>query len=588
MSWAESAYVVETLKQWLADGTGSGIPCNPCTSVSIGTGPNDVTLGWYNGEDLAVGEGAMRQVLARSFGVTIVAREGRPPRNVRDGQIVYQDPMDPDLKFLEDYPTGATGILFTTVKAPAKDKIVYYGVFARTDHGVLNYDTSQVVGMITPGGLYGFRQIYHEPGTRNIRSLHGCTQYKPVRGIQPLAGWGDGPTLGNWERDEWFNQIKPYMVNRQGRADYALNPVDPTLRKSGGASDAKNPNYNGGCFVWIPKVYVRERYNVALDYQRHRIFEMTPNATVGMRQTYATGGLDFVNPCFFNKEGKEVEGLWLAMYPFTNTPSGSIASGASVVRGKNPADIMQMQGWTAYDSNVVAFYGGTFMRLMRDLSYMVAQTTDIQAAFGFGYCQRPADFMSAVNPVFSNNASPGFYGKTGYDYPVQAFYTNAIASHDYWMMDPYTVLDRSVRKIMGSPNWSYSPTGDGYRELASKVNVPPVPGWSESMDQLTEVNPLVVGPGGIVMDSAYKPALGEYSVKAGEGSTKQAWGSSDYVYYDAPYNERYLMPRRGGCAKLHWESGPGAISWYPTTGRDDWQTTALVLIPPVGYKPPNH
>ena len=195
MSWAESAYVVETLKQWLSDGTGSGIPCNPCSVVGIATGENDVTIRWYNGQDLDIGEGALRQVLARSFGVTIVAREGRPPRNVRDGKIVYQDPMDPDLTFLEDYPTGDTGVLYTTVPSLVKNKLVYYGVFARTDHGVLNYDTSQIVGMITPGGLYGFRQMYHEPLVYNIKPLHGCTQYKPVRGLQPGASWGEGPTL---------------------------------------------------------------------------------------------------------------------------------------------------------------------------------------------------------------------------------------------------------------------------------------------------------------------------------------------------------------------------------------------------------
>lgn len=583
MSWAESAYVVETLKQWLSDGTGSGIPCNPCSVVGIATGENDVTIRWYNGQDLDIGEGALRQVLARSFGVTIVAREGRPPRNVRDGKIVYQDPMDPDLTFLEDYPTGDTGVLYTTVPSLAKNKLVYYGVFARTDHGVLNYDTSQIVGMITPGGLYGFRQMYHEPLVYNIKPLHGCTQYKPVRGLQPGASWGEGPTLGGWEYDDWFSQIKPYVVNRHGRADYALDKRDPTVRLSGGGSDATNPNYSGGCFVWIPKVYVRERYNFALDFQRHRIFEMTTNAVVGKTQSASKNSGEFVNPCFFNKNGKEVEGLWLAMYPFSDSLSGSDASGGRIVWGKNPADIMEMRGWKAYDQDVVAFYGGTFMRLMRDLSYMVAQTAEIQSAFGYGYCERPADFEPVTKPIRSSERSPGFYGTLGYDSPVQAFYSSVIASHDYWMMDPYTVLDRDRRRIVGSPNWSYSPTGEGYRELAKDVQVPPVPGWSESMDQLAEKNPHMVGT--IEMESFYKPALGEYSVKAGEGSEKWAKGSGDYVYYDAPYNEKFLMPRRGGCGKLLWESGPGCISWYPTTGRDGWQTAALVLIPPVGYKP---
>lgn len=572
MSWAESAYIVETLKRWLSDGTGSGVPCNPCTNVAAKNGGQDkIVLTWYNGQDLTVGTGDLEQVIARSFGVTIVAREERPPRNVRDGVVLYQDPMDPMLTYLDDYPKGSEGPLRAIVTAPSQNKVVYYGVFARTDHGVLNYDTSQVVGMISPGGMYGFRQMYHEPLTYNVKPLHGAAAFKPVRGLQPGASWGTGPTLGGWEQDPWFKEIKPYMVNRHGRADYALDPVDPTRRLSGGGSDATNPNYSGGCFVWIPKVYVREYLTNAAEYRRGRIFEMTPNATLGKAtgKTYT----NFVNPCFFNKNGQEVEGLWLAMYPFSDSLSGSSASDGRIIWGKNASDIMEMQGWKAYDSDVVAFYGGAFMRLMRDLSYMVAQTTEIQSAFGFGYCNRTADFEPVSSVTRSNPASPGFYGTLGYDKPVQAFYSNVIASHDYWTIDPYTILDTQSNTLMVCDNWKYRADGTGYRWTERKWYGNILEGWSEGMRPLYAET-----------SDKYWEYLSEYWVQVGDGAEQWAKGSGDYVYNNAG-SARYIMPRRGGCGKLLWESGPGCISWYPVDGRDGWQTAALVLIPPVGYKP---
>ena len=90
MSWAESAYVVETLKRWLSDGTGSGVPCNPCTNVAAKNGGQDkIVLTWYNGQDLTVGTGDLEQVIARSFGVTIVAREEIGRASCRERVCLY-------------------------------------------------------------------------------------------------------------------------------------------------------------------------------------------------------------------------------------------------------------------------------------------------------------------------------------------------------------------------------------------------------------------------------------------------------------------------------------------------------------------
>lgn len=291
----------------------------------------------------------------------------------------------------------------------------YIRLFPISDHNVVSYDKRFVQTVETQSlQIMSFHQDFNDVNPETTITYTGSnSNYIPVNNN---ASFGN-ITNGTWNNWSWLQKIKPCMIRHNGEFDYELDPTDYTKKKDGSPSDISNSSYQGGAFVWFPKLYMKEVY--AEDgSSRDVYFTDNPNDETTR---------DFKPVGFTMSDGTVVNGLWIPMfYPGDNW---EIKANASIRNDRGTgyfvADDLTFSSVRSVWSRGI-YFGFPLTNVLRDLLYMLYRSTNIQAHTANGS-------TAGVNKIIN---SSGMFEATLDGY-VKLFHTIIIGSHLAYILDPY-------------------------------------------------------------------------------------------------------------------------------------------------------
>lgn len=424
---------------------------------------------------------------------------------------------------VNDIQKSGTKIAEITVNGVPKD--IYAPYFAEDFYGFIEHedilDPSQRIEYI------GINRNYTTPYTPNLT---------------------DGSyNLGSWTGWAWLDKVKPYMVNSDGTKDYALSETDYNYKADGETpSDIANTSYDGGAFVWIPKIWKQE-YMVGHD--RYVKFSLTEKA-------------DY-EPVGFVYGSDELEGLWIPMF------YGSISgSKMMTLSGLQPdyskTTDQQYTAITAF-SNRAGFYGGPIVNTINDILIMLAKTTDLQLAYGFGNMSG-YDATDTYKGVLPNAVISGgmFYGTNNSKQLNKIFHSIVLGSYQQWQRDPYTLLVSGRYKV--SKNYVYDLTGTTYFDTGIDL------ARIDKQDESQNTGPFYPHLTKVI------PGFGNVPVQPYNGST--VLGLCDVMYQDVTSTR--VGFRFGACSSGR-NDGPRALLLRNVAGTASWHIgSSVILFPPVG------
>ena len=424
---------------------------------------------------------------------------------------------------VNDIQKSGTKIAEITVNGVPKD--IYAPYFAEDFYGFIEHedilDPTQRIEYI------GINRNYTTPYTPNLT---------------------DGSyNLGSWTGWAWLDKVKPYMVNSDGTKDYALSETDYNYKADGETpSDIANTSYDGGAFVWIPKIWKQE-YMVGHD--RYVKFSLTEKA-------------DY-EPVGFVYGSDELEGLWIPMFYGAISDSKMMSlSGLQPDYSKTTAQ--QYTAITAF-SNRAGFYGGPIVNTINDILIMLAKTTDLQLAYGFGNMSG-YDASDTYKGVLPNAVVSGgmFYGTNNSKQLNKIFHSIVLGSYQQWQRDPYILLVSGRYKV--SKNYTYDLTGATYFDTGIDL------ARIDKQDESQNTGPFYPHLTNVI------PGFGDVPVQPYNGST--ALGLCDVMYQEVTITRVGL--RFGYCSNGR-AGGPRALDLFNGAGYAYWRLgSSVLLFPPVG------
>ena len=393
--------------------------------------------------------------------------------------------------------------------------------------------------LVEANPVFGF--IEHNDvmsATARIEYIGANKDYTPISlnkstGVMSLNSWADFPViLGN----------KPYMVRSDGTPDYRLNESDYTLKEDGTASDIANPEYDGGAFAWLPKIYKQE-YMQGED--RVVKFCMSP--------------LEGFEPVgFVDANNNELEGLWIPMFYGSIDEGGKMRSLSGLQPSYNTTTAAEKTAIDAFSSRAV-FLGGAAVETITDLLIMFAKSTNTQDAYGNGNMSGYiADEDVPTHGVLANAVVSGgqFYGTSDGKSLNKIFHSVALGSWQQYQRDPYMLLVNGRVKV--SKNYTYDLTGATYQDTG--ITYETSTGWQYPHKYRTV------------------PGFGAVPVPPFKGSTST--GGCDGIYNNAS-GVRVAL-RFGNCGTGAF-AGARCRHLYDEAGYATWSVCASVLLlPPVG------
>lgn len=406
----------------------------------------------------------------------------------------------------------------------------------------------KLYNLLAPEMIWGF--IEHmdiKSPTQRITPIGINKNYKNVSrdtitGELNLNSWADFPIVMS---------NKPYMVRSDGTPDYMLDENDYTKKADGSVSDVANISYQGGAFSWIPRIYKHEHMEGS---DRVVMFSMIK------REGYEPAG--FIDPA-----NNVLEGAWLPMFygsilnPDT-TPKMVSLAGLQPSYSKNAAaQKTAIDGFSAR----ARFLGGPLIETLTDILMMMAGTTDLQAAYGYGNSNGYDVSLTPTMGVKQNQIVGGgqFYGTDDKKSLNKIFHSIVLASYQQWLRDPYEMVVNGRVKV--SKNYTYDITGASYEDVG--INVPN----AETGNELSY--PL-----------RYQSVTGYGSIPAVEftgGSTST--GSCDGFWRSASQDTTTAISLRLGSCNSGLLAGLRNRRWNHIATFADWSVCAAVLLqPPVG------
>lgn len=350
------------------------------------------------------------QVLCTCAGVRVVRKSEGIPQDINDGVTLFVH-EGTDAYTYED--NGLTD-----------GQTYYYRAFPFSDHGVYNLNEANVrEASPWPIKYWAFDQNFADKAPATTITYPSGYENSGFAAMLTNEGTGTA-TAGSWASFlEDVLKNFPYMVRKDGTADYMLDPDDYTLKAADGeASDYNNLSYDGGAFAWINKILTREEYS-SNGETRRVIFSDGDDGTG-----------DFL-PLGFEDGENVLEGIWL--------PMGYMdANGRTLVAGTTPvASKTCDQEWAIIQafSERARFLGGPILNLLRDLEYMLFKNTDIQARAGHGRCNAGSQAVVA-NAVVPNGRVRGWKGTSDQKTMNKYFHSQLLGSYQQLTRDPYTLL----------------------------------------------------------------------------------------------------------------------------------------------------
>lgn len=525
MAWEEAQYVVDEVLNGVKTTQITGIPPRNVSTFSVSGGNRQAKIKCTPPGDTVIDN----QLICTVKGVRIVRKTGSPPIGPEDGTLVLDVLRGQSIEATDsDLTNGVT---------------YYYGFFPYSDHGVYNYNQANVKSVVPSAIKYwAFDHNFAD------KAPASCITYPTGFANSGFAKMHTNEGTGTVTAGDWLDFLQstlknyPFMVAKDGKANYALNPNDYTKKKEdGAASDYNNLNYNGGAFAWLNKIWMREDY-----------------ATNGESREvqFADGPADgFYAVGFYDFNGVEMDGIWL--------PMGYMdASGRTLVAGTTPcASKTCDQEHTLINqfSSRAAFLGGPIINVLRDLEYMLFKSTDIQTEAGHGRCNAGSQAVVG-NAVVANGKVPGWKGTSDKKTMNKYFHSQLLGSYQQWIRDPYTLLIGGQMKVQDK--YIYDLTG-------AKHETPGI-AWSTSSAWQYPCHLLKANN-----------KFGSVPKYENTGST--ATGLCDGIYGNTSGTR--VAVRLGstnndliaGPAALYLSSEASLASWYYGVG--------VILLPPAGYAP---
>lgn len=298
-------------------------------------------------------------------------------------------------------------------------------------------DTSEHAVEVTQEGhmlIYGFDQDFRDlnPDTQ-ITYPSDCVnyEYEPLNMNENTGG----PTAGGWEHF-LVNVLRnaPFMVKRNGEADYELDHENYKLKIDGTDSDWNDPNYQGMPMAWLQTMYKKEWYTDGGEVRHVRYCEGVP-INEDPADWIPIGYIPDINSVDHVRKG-----IWIpigehalnADYYGEITFNGIYNSLSYNLKKRtmyNPGSmysickcIKDFCPTTDIDSAFSAFYGDVLFKVIRDYLYMLVKTTN------FGNVLHTTITSGFAAPEIDSDYTivPGFSGKT--DKHSKVFYSYLI--HD--------------------------------------------------------------------------------------------------------------------------------------------------------------
>ena len=526
---------VKKIESDLSGASGVGIAPDNMRTLSVSAGDAKISIKFTAPDDTKIQnpESGIAQTICSVKGVRILYKQGTDSiLNESDGIFV----ADIEGEELENYRNSSylienleNGSYYTVAVMPYSD----YGVFNRN---LANQKTVQPSEL----QIFGFVQDF-----TNLDPEGTITYSDDNETFEPFTLNSDGSmNLGSWGEFPLLVENLPYMVHKDGTADYQLDPNDYTKKIDGTASDISNTSYSGGAFSWIKKVYMKETY-ASDGNSRHVQFAFSNKDP----RTEDFKPIGFVN------NGAELEGVWLPM--FYMAESGQTISGTQPIYGKTTEEERTIL--RNYSQNAVHL-GGGLMNVLRDLMYMFGRSTDTQTHFGQG-CMNGYDSSASPTYGVKKNAvvSGGqFYGTTGGKELNKAFHSIVIQSFQQYLRDTQTLL--STGKLLVSKDYSvYSLTGAGY----------------------TDTGETFATTSGYPSKLRYVEGFGSTPDSDNGGSTST--GLCDYAGFNAT---DVRVARRLGSCNRGLNDGAGYINLNGDASNAGWDCgVGELLIPSVDYAP---
>ena len=352
--------------------------------------------------------------------------------------------------------------------------------------------------------------------------------------------------LGSWADFEWLLGVLPAMVKFDGTLDYWLNPDDYNYKEDGTtASDVANEDYAGNAMVWIPKIY---KYEKRIGADRIVKFSMSKIND------------DFEAVGFMESETKELSGIWIPMFYGSIDSNGKMRSIAGPYGVSNKNTTQEYEAITAVGTRA-RFFGGAIAQTLVDLMIMFAKNTNLQACYGMGNSSGynssdTTNYGKLANAVVEGGA---FYGTATAKAINKVFHSMVLITQNQWQRDPYVIINAG--KLLVSPYYKYSLTGEGYQEAGFLADV---------------------GAGNWYYPNRRNiiPHFGDFpDITVCKGSTST--GVCDGVYCPEKWSTFVCVPFRFATCSNGTAGGPRCLALYASAGLASWGIGAsLLLFPP--------
>lgn len=385
----------------------------------------------------------------------------------------------------------------------------------------------KVYAIVSDGDCYGF--IEHcdiKDPTSRIEAIGINKNYTNITVDKANHTY----SLGSWATFPVITENKPWMVQTNGAPDYLLSETDYTKKADGvTASDVDNASYAGGAFSKLIKIYRRQEF---VGHDRIVLFS------------------------FKEKEGFTADGFgdapyrWIPMFYASIDANGK----AQCIAGTQPSHTKTTAEQNTAIGNFSAnakFFGGPIVEMIIDLLMMMAGTSNLQEAYGYGnmngYENVPPYYGVKANAVVGGGQ---FYGSSDGTSLNKILHSIVLGTYQQWMRDPYEVVVNGAVKV--SKDYTYDPTGATYEDTGIRVPdsrggawryplvYTPVEGYGSIPDQSSPEGSSGTGPCDGTYNSATQSSIiavcvrfGSCSGGARDGLRARAWYAvAAYAYWN--------------------------------------------------------
>lgn len=360
------------------------------------------------------------QMLASVTAIILRRKIGEYPKDENDGDLVRVF-TGPELVAYKTNPYVDDNL--------SDDTNYYYRFFICNQNGMMNSNMVNAF-MATPHTpkIWGFHQDFTvlDPAA-TITYIEENENYTPM---MTNCSLGD-LSYGSWGQWQFLKENVPYDVAKNGTPIKQLNPTNYNYYIDDTPSGFNVSSREGNLFAWLPKIYMKEVY--AEDGNSRDVY-------FALERDPEING-DFIPVGFVDVNEQELEGIWLPMNYFDTNVRNYYNATLATSGGLNLADAKtQVKNYYGSGRNL-GFLGGPIINVLRDLTYLLYKTTDIQKAAGYGSASYNKTYADDSTIIYQATRG-GFIGEgngtnAASRYIAKMFHSHVIGQSQRAVRDPY-------------------------------------------------------------------------------------------------------------------------------------------------------